>query len=99
MKFNMICENHDDAILIQKIGERAFTAFGTDSGLPLYKDPMQPCMDISAVHLNGCRLNLNALLKATDFSFEKELYGIYHHLKRDTGKLEGFDSKFQMVRK
>lgn len=44
-------------------------------------------MDLTAVHANGCRLNLQALLVADDFNFAHDIYGILRHLDRTTGQL------------
>jgi hypothetical protein len=45
-------------------------------------------MDISACHANGCKLDLDRLLKADDFNFMHDIFGIRQHLNRKTGKLE-----------
>lgn len=44
-------------------------------------------MDITACHLNGCRLDLERLLAADDFNFLHDVYGIQRHIDRETGKL------------
>lgn len=45
-------------------------------------------MDFTAVHANGCPLRLDDLLKADDFNFMHDAFGICRHLNRETGKLE-----------
>lgn len=45
-------------------------------------------MDVTAVHANGCPLRLLALLRATDFDFAHDIFGIRRHLNRTTGQLE-----------
>ena len=56
-------------------------------------------MDISAVHANGCKLDLDALLKADDANFMHDIMGIRTHLNRETGKLmDCFVPRFAMNR-
>ena len=50
-------------------------------------DPLQVNMDLTATHANGCPLRLTELLQAPDFDFAHDLFGIEHHLNRETGKL------------
>ena len=45
-------------------------------------------MDIEATHCNGCKLDLNALLKADDFNFMHDMIGIQGHINRQNGGLE-----------
>ena len=45
-------------------------------------------MDITATHLNGCRLNLGGLLAADQFNLMHDVCGINQNLNRTTGKLE-----------
>lgn len=45
-------------------------------------------MDITAVHLNGCPLDLIALLAFRDFDFLHDIYGIHNCIDRKTGKLQ-----------
>ena len=44
-------------------------------------------MDITAVHANGCPLELEELLMAKPFDFAHDVGGIRKHLDRDTGQL------------
>ena len=46
-------------------------------------------MDFTACHTNGCALRLDALLKADDFNFMHDAFGICRHLNRETGELDG----------
>ena len=46
-------------------------------------------MDVSACHANGNPLRLDDLLAADEFNFVHDILGIYGHLDRDTGKLDG----------
>lgn len=49
-------------------------------------------MDVTACHANGNPLKLAALLKADNFNFMHDVFGIRRHLDRDTGKLNDFFS-------
>lgn len=51
-------------------------------------DWMDADMDITACHLNGTPLKLNALLAADSANFAHDVFGIRRHLNRETGKLE-----------
>jgi len=53
-------------------------------------DRLQLTMDITAVHANGCPLDLPKLLHAPDFDFAHDIWGIHRHLDRTTGKLSCF---------
>jgi hypothetical protein len=44
-------------------------------------------MDITACHLNGCKLDLAKLLAADDFNFAHDVLGIRRHIDRETGQL------------
>ena len=44
-------------------------------------------MDLSAVHANGCPLDLERLKEADDVNFLHDVVGIDQHLNRDTGQL------------
>ena len=68
-----------DALLIARIVKRAVKMFPQLSALDMG-------MDITAVHLHGCPLKLGELLKAPDFDFAHDLYGIRRHIDRKTGK-------------
>ena len=45
-------------------------------------------MDITACHLNGCDLKLDDLLKANDFNFAHDVFGISQHIDRTKGTLK-----------
>jgi hypothetical protein len=47
-------------------------------------------MDITAVHANGCRLNLSELLHTDEANFGHDIFGIRRFLNRETGELRGF---------
>lgn len=71
----------EDTEIIAQIVRRAMKHLkDRDSSLHLM-------MDISSCH-DKCPLNLAELLKADDFNFMHDIYGIRQHLNRDTGKLE-----------
>lgn len=71
--------------IITQIVDRA-DKFITDKNIPY--DRVSILMDISATHCNGCPLDLEALLKADDPNFFHDIFGIYRHINRQTGKLE-----------
>jgi hypothetical protein len=50
-------------------------------------NPLDFSMDIEAVHCNGCRLDLESILKASDSDFGHDIFGIRRYIDRDTGKL------------
>lgn len=66
--------------LISQIVERACST-------PADIDRLSLSMDITAVHLNGCPLDLEKLLAADDFNFLHDVYGIMGHIDRNTGEL------------
>ena len=45
-------------------------------------------MDIVAVHVNGCPLQLEELLRAPRFDFAHDVFGIRRHINRQTGQLQ-----------
>ena len=51
-------------------------------------DKLHVIMDVTATHANGNPLRLADLLKADDFNFLHDIYGIFACLNRDTGRLE-----------
>ena len=73
-----------DAVLIQAIVDRAVR----DGHV---KDRLGLMMDITAVHVNGCPLQLARLLEIETVHFLHDLSGIRAYVDRDTGKLtDGF---------
>ena len=68
--------------VISKIVRRA----GNDGHLP-NNDALSLSMDIEAVHCNGCPLDLQKLLNASDFDFVHDIYGMVGKIDRKTGKL------------
>lgn len=52
-------------------------------------------MDIESTHCNGCPLKLEDMLEAGDGDFAHDVFGIYRHIDRNTGKLaDGFLPRF-----
>lgn len=47
------------------------------------------CMDITAVHCNGCRLDLEGLEGASVTDLAHDVAGIVRHIDRRTGRLGG----------
>jgi hypothetical protein len=72
-----------DAALCLKIAQRA------DRELK-HQDMHSTLMDIKAVHLNSCRMDLVALLAADKFNFAHDVLGIYRHIDRKTAELRDF---------
>jgi len=49
---------------------------------------LEVTMDLTACHLNGCRLDLDGLLTATPSDLIHDVAGIMRHINRQTGQLE-----------
>ncbi len=45
-------------------------------------------MDLTACHLNGCKLDLAAMVQGHDSDFFHDVGGIVHHIDRTTGELQ-----------
>jgi len=83
ISFNV--KSKDEARTISKIAHRA-VAMAASAG---FEYPMMDAdMDITATHVNGCPLKLDALLAADEFNFAHDVFGIRWHINRETGKLE-----------
>lgn len=54
---------------------------------PEARDILSLSMDLTAVHANGCPLDLDRLLVADEFDFVHDIVGIVRNLNRSTGKL------------
>jgi len=70
----------EDYEVITEIVKRA-------KSLGVERDILSLNMDICAAHEN-CPLRLEDLLKADNFEFLHDVYGIIRHLNRKTGELE-----------
>jgi len=46
-------------------------------------------MDLTACHLNGCALDLDGFLTASDFAFAHDVQLIQRHIDRFTGRMIG----------
>ena len=77
---NWNCPRYDEK-LVAKIVERAKT---TIEGIK----PRRLAMDLIATHLNGCKLNLEDLLLASQGLFQYDVLGIDKNINRRTGKIE-----------
>jgi len=75
--------NKEDGLLIMAITERAVKLLGRGEINVMTMD-----MDITACHVNGNPLRLQALLDADDSNFVHDVLGIKYHINRKTGKLE-----------
>ena len=84
MKWNVSAK---DYALIEKIVARAMDIFHYEQ-VPVDKLNLQ--MDITAVHLNGCRLRLKDLLEADQFNFLHDVTKISTHIDRETGQLRDY---------
>jgi hypothetical protein len=71
--------------LQSKIADRAIKMART---IGIKIDKITMVMDIDACHSNGCPLKLEELLKADDYNFGHDVFGIRRHMNRETGKLE-----------
>lgn len=76
----------EDMKLIHKIGKRMTIRYKEIHSMDLDLIDME--MDISAVHLNGCPLDLKKLFKADDFNFAHDVIGIMNNIDRTTGQLK-----------
>lgn len=78
-------DSQAEARTIHKIAARAVNmAISAGFDYPM----MDADMDITACHVNGCPLKLEELLRADEFNFAHDVFGIRRHLNRETGKLE-----------
>lgn len=79
----------DDEEIISKITDRAM-ALAAKAKI-VY--PRLDCeMDLIACHLNAQPLRLADLLKADDFNFAHDVFGIKRHIDRETAQLRDFFS-------
>lgn len=69
---------------IRTIADRAFSA-----GIYSQKESSihKVMLDVTAVHCNGCRLDLAELARADAINFAHDVAGIRRHLDRETGQL------------
>jgi hypothetical protein len=85
MKVLSFNTTRSEMLTINNIAKRA-VAMAEKNGIK-YK-MMDADMDITACHCNGNRLDLNKLLNADDFNFAHDVFGILHHINRETGQLQ-----------
>jgi len=52
------------------------------------KERMNVLMDVQACHCNGCKLNLDELLKSDKRNFLHDIAGISKNINHETGKLD-----------
>lgn len=76
----------EDARIIRWIAKRAIDKIQGFRAAGIGRTDIE--MDVSAVHANGCPLNLTRLLRFDDFNFAHDILGIRRHLNRTTGQLE-----------
>ena len=77
-----------DRAIIDLIIDRLIS-LGQKDSVPI--DRLSAMMDVSAAHLAN-PLRLDELLKADEFNFKHDVYGIMNHIDRNTGKLKDFFS-------
>jgi hypothetical protein len=70
--------------LIEEIARRAVSMAAKAGIIYPARDAI---MDLTAAHANAFPLDLADLLKANDFNFAHDVFGIRRHLDRNTGKL------------
>ena len=73
----------EEAVLIASISVRAMRYNEVHENT----DHLSICMDITAAHCNGSRLDLKSLLESGDSDFLYDVIGIMAHLDRRTGML------------
>lgn len=72
---------------------------GAQSAPPVAFNSVIACMDIAAVHCNGCPLSLMQMLMADNVDFMHDFAGIGLHVDRATGKLRhGFKPIFRVTK-
>lgn len=79
MAINWNCTKEED-VLIGKIAKRA-----VEMGLSV--DKLEVNMDVTAVHMNDCKLDLQRFLEADDFNFAHDITGIRSNIDTTNGKL------------
>lgn len=79
--------NKNDMKLISQIGERLKPIYAKQN-INFIKQDFE--MDMIACHLNGCKLDLDKLLNAENFTFNHDVAGIRNNLNRETGELDNF---------
>ncbi len=77
--------NRHDMLIIRDIVTRALREFPHGRFKAIDTE-----MDLFAVHLNGCPLDLQKMLDAPLVDLAHDLFGIQRYLDRDTGKLTEF---------
>jgi hypothetical protein len=78
-------KDKDTMTLESRIADRAI-ALAKTYGISY--DKLTVVMDIDACHSNGNPLKLQELLKADNFNFAHDVFGIRNNINRKTGKLE-----------
>jgi hypothetical protein len=77
-----------DRAPISRIADRAHAIGLKHRPKGAVRKTLEYMMDITAVHANGCPLDLYRLLAADDANFAHDVFGIERHLNRLTGQLE-----------
>jgi len=74
--------------MIRKIAERFMNA-AKDLGVTLSYDQLDVQLSITAVHLNGCPLDLFLLMYSEDVDLAHDVGGIMKNCDHKTGKING----------
>jgi hypothetical protein len=74
--------SREDMGIIKSIVDRAIRDYPD-----AFNDRLEITMDLTATHLNGCPLDLPALLAGPGLDFGHDLAGIRRHIDRTTGAL------------
>lgn len=77
--------SRDDAALVERIADR-MAALGSKNASPVPRK-LAIVMAITAVHANGCPLDLQRFLDLPEFDFTQDVYSIVHNLDARTGTL------------
>ncbi len=78
--------SQDELHVVTKIGIRAQQVA---KELGINYELADALVDITACHLNGCALDLDQLLHADNFYFNRDVFGIAKNISLYTGKLRG----------
>jgi len=84
----------EDVQKLTNIGRRVMEMF---DAIGLKVNGLHVVMDLSAVHQNGCPLDLQAMLDATGTDLARDVLGIMLNLDRSTGRLlNGYEPEFRL---
>lgn len=76
--------SEEDEILMDQIVERV-VKLAAKNNIDYPQTDIE--MDLTAAHRNGCKLDLQKLLDASDANFGHDVFGIRRFIDRNTGKI------------